>query len=169
MTRPAKTCGSCTFCCKVMGIAELAKPQGVWCPHCKPGRGCGIYEERPPSCRTFACQWLAEPDMPDIFKPDRSKVVLDVDPSGPRLMAECDPAAPLAWREEPIYSLLKGQAREKWGGAMMVLARAGRRTWLITPREDIDLGLVDPRSTLDVQQRPDGSAVVKVSPPAPAG
>jgi hypothetical protein len=169
MTQSMKSCGSCTFCCKVMGIAELAKPQGVWCPHCRPGRGCGIYGAHPPSCQSFACQWLSEPGMPDIYKPDRSKVVLDTDPGGPRLIALCDPAAPVAWREEPMYSLLKGQAREKWGSPMMVLAKAGLRMWLITPKEDIDLGLVDPRSPLDVQQRPDGSAVVKVLPPVPAG
>ena len=42
-----RTCGDCTLCCKVMAIEELAKPVGTWCPHCKPGRGCRIYPDRP--------------------------------------------------------------------------------------------------------------------------
>ena len=31
---PGRACGSCTLCCKTMGVDELAKPPGVWCQHC---------------------------------------------------------------------------------------------------------------------------------------
>jgi hypothetical protein len=43
-----------------------------------------------------------------------------------------------------------------------VLAVAGRRTWLVTPKEDLDLGEVDPRATLRVVERTDGSVAVEV-------
>lgn len=31
----ARSCGACTFCCKVMMIEELQKPPGPWCEHRK--------------------------------------------------------------------------------------------------------------------------------------
>ena len=54
---PGKECGTCTMCCKVMGIKAIAKPPGVWCKECIPGKGCGIYETRPEACRTFYCAY----------------------------------------------------------------------------------------------------------------
>lgn len=50
-----------------MEIEELAKPVGEWCPHCKPGKGCTIYADRPKECADFMCQWLADPILSDEF------------------------------------------------------------------------------------------------------
>ena len=58
MTAAGRECGDCTLCCKVMAIEQLAKPASAWCPHCKPGRGCRIYADRPAECRAFSCLWL---------------------------------------------------------------------------------------------------------------
>ena len=55
---PGKTCGSCTLCCKVVGVAELKKPADVWCGHCNKAKGCKIYDTRPLECRTFYCLFL---------------------------------------------------------------------------------------------------------------
>lgn len=56
-----RTCGDCTLCCKVMGIEDpaLSKPKDAWCQHARAKRGCGIYETRPETCRSFQCEWLA--------------------------------------------------------------------------------------------------------------
>lgn len=76
MSDLARTCGSCTACCKALEVVELTKPPGKWCLHCSIGKGCAIYAERPPSCRDFRCEWLKglgeEQD-----RPDRTKVILD--------------------------------------------------------------------------------------------
>lgn len=37
--------------------------------------GCGIYEERPPVCRRFACGWLQAPNLPEALRPDRCGVL----------------------------------------------------------------------------------------------
>lgn len=160
-----KTCGRCNFCCKVMGIEELSKAPGEWCRHAKPGRGCAIHGEHPASCQAFACQWLAQPDMPDAYKPDLTKVVMTVenDPQ-PRLIANCEPANPVAWRNEPIYSLLKGRAQATWNSSALVVARAGLRMWLIAPAEDIDLGEVVPGSPLVIEQAASGAIKVTILP-----
>ena len=53
---PGKTCGSCTLCCKVVGIAELKKPADVWCGHCNKAKGCRIYDTRPQVCRKYSTE-----------------------------------------------------------------------------------------------------------------
>ncbi len=159
-----KTCGSCTFCCKVMAIDELRKPSGAWCPNCAIGSGCKIYDTRPGDCRDFICQWLAVPEMPDAFRPDKIKVVLAAPEMGAGLTAHCDTANPMAWRKEPIYSILKRYATEGWGTPAKVLARAGARLWLITPKEDVDLGEVPEGSTYSYAEGPDGRIKATVHP-----
>lgn len=80
--KPARTCGTCTLCCKAVGVHALAKPAGAWCPHCdRRGGGCAIYGERPGECRTFSCAWLDGLLPEDRDRPDRLKVVLFEDSS----------------------------------------------------------------------------------------
>jgi len=159
----AKSCGSCTLCCRVLAVPELDKPMGTLCAHCAPGVGCEIYEARPHACRTFACVWLMDEEMPHRFRPDQTKVVLDQDAEGARLIARCDPANPNAWRRNPMYAALKGYAADTWGTGKIVIAVAGRRVWVITPRGEVDVGEVDPGANLRVVERPDGSVAVEVT------
>jgi hypothetical protein len=160
----AKTCGPCTFCCKVMTVLELEKPGGQWCRHRVQGLGCGIYEARPGSCRGFECEWLADPSLPMKYRPDLSKVVLSDEVLQRRLMAHCDPANPLAWRREPVFSYLKQRAAQTWNSEVTVMAKAARRVWMITPTKAIDLGEIDGDAPLDITKFPDGDAKVVVLP-----
>ena len=166
MPNRSKSCGPCGLCCKVFAVEELKKPMGVMCAHYGgAGRGCTIHPDRPHACRSFECVWLMDPDMPHRFRPDQTRVVLDQDPDGSRLIARCDPANPQAWRRNPMYAALKGYAAETWGTGKLVLAVAGRRTWVIAPHEDVDLGEVDPAALLKVVET-DGRIAVSVLPPA---
>ena len=108
--------------------------------------------------------------MPDAYRPDLTKVVITVetDPQ-PRLIANCEPANPVAWRSEPIYSLLKDRARATWTSSAMVVARAGLRMWLITPDADIDMGEVAPGSPFVVEQSAATGAVKVTVLPVAAG
>jgi hypothetical protein len=78
---PTRTCGTCTLCCKLLAVAELAKPANTWCQHCPTGKGgCSIFEseERPAACKSFRCAWLADQDgllFPEEMKPERSRFV----------------------------------------------------------------------------------------------
>lgn len=49
-------CGKCRACCTVLGINELGKEVYCPCPYLNEN-GCAIYEERPASCRAYACVW----------------------------------------------------------------------------------------------------------------
>lgn len=53
-----RTCGQCKACCTVFGVEEVGKPYYRPCPHLTEA-GCGIYKERPESCRGFSCLWLS--------------------------------------------------------------------------------------------------------------
>lgn len=161
-----KSCGPCTMCCRLLAVEALAKPAGRPCVHLARAGGCGIYAERPTACRTYECVWLMDPEMPHRFRPDQTKVMLDQDAQGLRLIARCDPANPTAWRRRPIYDALKTYARTHWGAGRIVLAVAGRRTWLVAPNEEVDLGEVEPGADLRITEGPDGKIGVTVAPPA---
>jgi hypothetical protein len=150
-----------------MGIAELEKPPGVWCPNRKGDTGCSIYGSHPHSCQVFACQWLIEPAIPAKFRPDRTKVVLTWDDAASHFVANCDPNNPLAWKRAPTYQLLKEQARRNLSTGVTVMAKAGKRHWVITPTEDIDIGEIGENTPLHIRRFPDGKTQVTVLP-APA-
>ena len=120
------------------------------------------HPDRPARCRSFECVWLMDPDMPHRFRPDQTQVVLDQDADGQRLIARCDVDNPRAWCREPMYGALKGYAAKTWGTGKLVMAVAGRQTWVISPRGDIALGEVDPAATLKVVEGPDGVVSVSV-------
>ena len=69
-----------------MSIPELKKPADVWCEHAgdHPGGGCGIYEERPQSCRDFKCSWLQDDGafFRDSDRPDKLGTVFWVKAGG---------------------------------------------------------------------------------------
>jgi coenzyme F420-reducing hydrogenase beta subunit len=75
---PDRSCGTCTACCKVLAVHAVFKPKAVWCIACDVGKGCTIYETRPPECANYACAWLA-----GFFRaedrPDQSGVIVGIE------------------------------------------------------------------------------------------
>lgn len=137
-----RACGTCTMCCKIPRIDVLSKPAGKWCVHCLPGRGCGIYETRPMICRKFLCVWMQNGELSAEWKPEKSKMYLSYELSGERIAAHVDPATPGAWRREPYYSDLKRWSAEAAAREQQVSVFIGRQAIVITPDQDIDLGIV---------------------------
>jgi hypothetical protein len=140
---PGRACGNCTLCCKVIGIGVLQKPAGAWCPHCKIGGGCSIYESRPEECRDFFCMWLADSRLGEEWKPDRAKMVVTTADEGRTMEIRCDPGFPQAWRHEPY----RGQIGE-WALAArafdgMVIVCVGKRVTLIAAEGEFPLGIVE--------------------------
>jgi hypothetical protein len=112
------------MCCLLFDVPELEKPENEWCKHCRPGRGCGIYNERPDICRRYVCMWLAG-DMPDYWQPVRSKMILDFELSSERdvLRVVVHPDYPNRWQEEPYYQDIK------------MLVRKFRQTRIVSPHK----------------------------------
>lgn len=136
-----RECGSCSLCCKVMGIADLDKPPGVWCGHFARGAGCGIYQDRPTECRTFACEWLKFDGWDAAWKPDKARFVMFTQDGGRRLKVVVDPVFPDAWRREPYYSRFKRMSQTAVDGRRVFIT-IGQRHIIVFPDQDHDLGLV---------------------------
>jgi hypothetical protein len=140
MTAPGRECGDCTLCCKVMAIEQLAKPASSWCPHCKPGRGCQIYANRPDECRSFNCLWLVNDHLDERWRPSKSKLVLTTSEDG--IEVRCDPGFPDAWRKEPFRSEIREWAVSGETHDVTVVVVIGQRMILVTPDQEFDLGVV---------------------------
>jgi hypothetical protein len=124
---PGKDCGACSLCCKVLEIADLTKPAGPWCPHCRKEGGCGIYAERPDICRAYECLWKGDRNMSVRLRPDRVGAVLMEDPETQQYRAVCDPARPFAWLTPLVFKHLLRKAKS----GRVVVAKAGLRSWRI--------------------------------------
>lgn len=134
-----RTCGSCSLCCKVIGIAALDKPAGRWCRHYARSVGCAIHAAAPSECRTFMCSWLITPSLGEEWRPDCSKLVLWTNKVG-RLIVDVDADHPGAWRLQPYYGQLKTWSNRREPGSLEVLVRAQGRMIVVFPEADIDLG-----------------------------
>ena len=142
MTVPGRECGECTLCCKVMAIEQLAKPASSWCPHCKPGRGCRIYPERPDECRSFNCMWLVNGHLDERWRPSKSKLVLTTSEDG--IEVRCDPGFPEAWRKQPFRQEIRQWAVSGETHDVTVVVVIGQRMILVTQDREFDLGIVKP-------------------------
>ena len=158
MSTPAaeRSCAGCTLCCKLLGIAELAKPAAQWCAHCAVGEGCKIYETRPAECRSFNCAWLLDASLGPEWAPKRCRFMIARDQN--RIVIHVDPAQPDAWRKPPFRETINN-----WGaaltprGAQVLVVENGDVT-MILPGGEKRLGQVgDDQMILAVRRdRPQG-------------
>jgi hypothetical protein len=137
---PGRECGSCSMCCKVYNIADLNKPAGKWCPHCKPGKGCVIHDALPRQCAEFNCLWRTEEELPPHWKPDQAKMVVAIHPVSGYVMVQVDNSTPSAWRRQPYYDQLRLWAKRNLHLGMYVLVCINLDAILILPDQDILLG-----------------------------
>ena len=163
MVVPGRACGTCSMCCKVVSIAELSKPAGQWCGHCRPGRGCGIHASRPIVCRSFYCEWIVARGLGPEWKPDKAKFLLFKTNEGRRLTAHVDPGQPNAWRRSPYYENLKVWAREAAEQSPMHLidVMIGEHATVILPDRDVEVGIVAADEHVTLERTPLGRIEVR--------
>jgi hypothetical protein len=128
------------MCCKLISVTEIGKPQNVWCSHCTPGKGCGIYEARPAECRIFQCAWLVETSLGDDWRPERAKFLLTQEPGTGRIFIVCDTTAPGTWRREPYYSTIKSLLTRDPAERKEIIVMTGRKVTLLVRQGEFDLG-----------------------------
>jgi hypothetical protein len=145
----ARQCGDCSLCCKVLGIPELDKPKDQWCPNFLAGTGCRIYTDRPPSCRDFVCRWLTDPAMGPEWKPNVCKLVIDSRPG--LFVVHVDPAVTRPWGAEPYLSALKRLSAQGLTKGVVVMAIERRRTIVILPDREVDLGVIAPEARIAME------------------
>jgi len=144
-----RTCGTCTLCCKLLPVRELAKPAGKKCEHQR-FNGCAIYSERPPSCRMWSCRWLTDQDTADLRRPDRVHYCIDIMPDfitldpgdgGEQFKIEVvqvwvDPRHPDAHRDPALRAFMRRRARD--GIATLVRFDSSRGMTIFAPELALD-------------------------------
>lgn len=128
---PSRRCGHCTACCTTHAVDAVDKPEFKKCQHLRGGgRGCGIYKERPESCREWMCLWmLGIGDASD--RPDKLGVVFDAqwsDPLGAYVLKVFQARAG-AHRSERVQHIIQALLRVK-GGVAILFGPGGARTLL---------------------------------------
>jgi hypothetical protein len=151
---PGRSCGTCMMCCKVPAIAEFAKPPGVWCKHAVSGKGCGVYADRPASCRAFYCSWMQDESFGPDWKPEKSKFVVYMQANAPNLQIAVDPSFPNAWTRPPYYARIKKWAADGGAQGRFVFVRIGMRMIALLPDREVDLGRVEPSDQIVVSRQP---------------
>ena len=99
MTLP-RACGSCTLCCAIFGVPEIAKPIYEPCLQ-RTAQGCAIHADRPQSCRNFECFWLMDDSFPEDMRPDLCGVVVSWNEDHDSVVLHLDPERPDALSESP--------------------------------------------------------------------
>lgn len=100
-----RSCGTCTLCCRLPEIDLFDKPANDWCTHCKAGKGCSIYAERPSVCRDFLCRWMTDETLGDEWTPATSNMM--VYGQGAQMTVLVDSDYSDIWRQEPYLSQLQ--------------------------------------------------------------
>ena len=156
---PGRDCGTCTLCCKVYDGPAVDSPAGQWCRHCLPGRGCGIHETRPQHCRSFYCMWMTEAWLGPEWKPERSKLVLSVDPVTRFLFVQVDPGAAGAWRQQPFYGQLKQWSAAGVKQGRQVIVFVNKSATVVLPDRDVPVGVLGPNDRIVARERRTASGV----------
>ena len=136
---PAKPCGECGMCCKILRINVLEKPAGLWCRHFAKSQGCSVHAVAPGECRRFQCYWSISHALGEDWRPDRSKLVIWSNAEG-SIIVDVDPSHPASWRREPFHGQLKAWANRDRPAPLEVLIRVGERMLVLFPEGEVDLG-----------------------------
>jgi hypothetical protein len=130
------------MCCKLMAIAEIAKPRQSWCPHADPGNGCRIYPGRPSECRAFNCGYLVEARFGEHWRPTTSRMVIVTEGPEKLTVIHVDAGRPDAWRREPYYSEIKQWAMTALPVGGQVIIQQRTTAFVVLPDRDKEVGTI---------------------------
>jgi hypothetical protein len=168
---PARKCGDCQLCCKLLPVVELSKAAGERCKHQRAGKGCLVYHRTeqgfPSCCGYWSCRWQTDTAMAGMPRPDRCHYVVDVMLDSihakrndgtiheiPCLQVWVDPAFPNAHRAPELRAYLNRMAEQfqviaivRWSSSRAVVlfppAFTGDDKWIERS------GNIAPRTALD--------------------
>lgn len=106
----SRTCGTCSLCCTVLRVDELAKPAGRDCVHQRGPDGCAIHATRPSICRAYRCLWL-QGGLEDDERPDAIGGVVDLESTGIGLRLAIREARPGIFDASPALQAIAARYR----------------------------------------------------------
>ena len=116
VSRPAalapRECGACAHVLQGLPRAGARQAGGRLVPPLRPPAPAAPFTRRGrPIAAQFFCLWMTDPKVPDVWKPDRSHIVLSIFPANGFIYAQVDPGSPQAWRKAPYYDDLRRMAQ----------------------------------------------------------
>jgi hypothetical protein len=124
------------MCCKLFNIEELNKPAHKWCQHCNPSQGCKIYPTRPETCVDYQCLWLrsqaSEIKMAEALRPNKCKIVFELNGNGTLLVAHVDRAYPGNINNPEVVRFLEAVQRTN----VVVYVSCGEQQWIFGHKDD---------------------------------
>lgn len=108
----ARECGTCSHCCTVLRVDELAKRAGRNCEHQRGEAGCAIHATRPSICRAYECLWL-QGGLEDDERPDQTGGIVDLETTGIGLRLGIREVRPGAFDESPALQAIAARYREQ--------------------------------------------------------
>ena len=132
-----RSCAGCDMCCTVLEIAALPKPAWTRCTHLLDGnRGCGIWGEHPPACKTYVCLWRMSDDVlpPEMFPADAGFLVtIDNVKTWPTTVNVCvDPATPGAW-DTPRNREVFARLAHTWNCSVAIVGEGSKAHHVFAP------------------------------------
>ena len=105
-----RECGTCSLCCTVLRVDELAKPAGRDCVHQRGPKGCGVHATRPAICRSYRCLWL-QGGLEDDERPDATGGIVDLETAGIGLRLAIREARPGIFGDSPALQAIAERYR----------------------------------------------------------
>ncbi len=105
-----RSCGTCSLCCTVLRVDELAKPAGHDCVHQRGRSGCAIHSTRPSICRGYRCLWL-QGGLEDDERPDATGGIVDLETTGVGLRLAIREARPGSFDASPALQSIAERFR----------------------------------------------------------
>ena len=101
---------------------------------------------------------MADASVADIWKPDRSRMVLSIFPDNGFLYAQVDPSSPQAWRRPPYFDDLRRMAANLQEVNRRVIVFLGENATLVTPQGATPLGRMSREDSFVIEPAfgPDG-------------
>jgi hypothetical protein len=132
-----RTCEGCDMCCTVLEIHALAKAPWTRCSHLMAdSKGCGIWGDHPPACKTYVCLWrMSDTVLPADMFPGGCGFLLTIDDvkSWPTTVNVCvDPKTPDAWNT-PRNRALFAKLAATWNCSVAIVGEGSKARHVFTP------------------------------------
>lgn len=132
-----RTCAGCDMCCTVLEIAALSKPAWTRCSHLlEGGKGCGVWGEHPPACKTYVCLWrMSDVVLPQDLFPASCGFLLTIDnvATWPTTVNVCvDPKTPEAW-DTPRNRAIFAKIAATWNCSVAIVGEGAKARHVFAP------------------------------------
>jgi hypothetical protein len=103
---------------------------------------------------------MTAPWLGPEWKPERSKMVLTIDPATRFLLVQVDPGSAASWKREPYYGQLKQWAAASLSEKRHVVVFVNKSATVVLPDRDVAVGTIEPGDRIVARERATAAGVM---------